>query len=569
MTIAALKNLKETENKVEFKEAKNQYNYNGGRKCILSYIVAIANEGGGYLVLGMKDEYPHTVIGTKAWEGREGELEQKIYHDLSVRVRVEVQKEESNRVLIITIPSRPIGKPLYFEDIPLMRVGDELKRMSDEMYRAIINEQEPDFSATFCDEVSINDLDVEAIQKMKAAYAEKQNNPSFLTLSDEQALSDLDLMQKDKITNAAVILLGKKESIEKWLPQAAINLEYRNNVNQIVFDNRQIFGEGYFIAIDKVWNLIDLRNGKVPVQQGAFIFDIPYFNKEVIREALNNAVAHRDYRKNSEIVIKQFPYELHMINPGGFPMGVTLSNLLTVNSTPRNRLLADVMAKTGVVERSGQGIDKIFFQTLSEAKPEPDYSYSDNYQVELRLNGLVEDKAFAIFIKKIQQARKDDEKLSVQEVLALNKIRKESTKNDISPLIIKKLEVDGLIEKVGNTNAQKLILSKTYYSITGKQGEYTHEKPLESYQINMLVTQYLEEFKMAKMKDFVALLKKFLTREQVKYKVEQMVKSETLEQKGKGSATFYIKGRLMEENAKIAQRVVELGIEEMKKRGEW
>ena len=570
MTISEIKLLRESEDSVEFKEAQTQYNYNNGRRSVLGYVVALANEGGGKLIFGVKENKygTHYIVGSTAWKDKEGKLKEDIYRDKKIRVQTEVIHEFEKRVLIIHIPSRPIGKTLKLDDVPLMRVGEELLPMSDEQLFKILQEQEPDFSAKICVGASINDLNSDAIKIMKFAYAEKQNNDNFITLSDSQALSDLELIQGAKITYAAIILLGKPEAINAYLPQSAVFVEYRNSINQIVFDNRQQFKEAYFTAVDKIWDLIDLRNGKVPVQQGAYIFDIPYFNKEVIREALNNAIAHRDYRRNSEVVIKQFSHDLYITNPGGFPLGVTLENLISVNSTPRNRLLADILAKTGVVERSGQGVDKIFFQSISEAKPIPDYFYSDNYQVELRLSGIVEDKAFALFIKKIQLSRSNDKKLSLYEVMFLNNVRKGYDKNDLNSDLLKKLELEGLVEKVGNTSAQKIILSKLYYSITGKQGVYSLEKPLESQQIQMLLSQHLDEFQSAGMKDFVSLFQKFLTREQVKYQIENMVKKELLAKTGKGSGTRYIKGERMKENDKIAQRVVELGIEEMRKRGE-
>jgi ATP-dependent DNA helicase RecG len=352
------------------------------------------------------------------------------------------------------------------------------------------------------------------------------------------------------------------------LPQASINLEYRNSRNQINFDNRLIFSEPYFISIEKLWDTINQRNGRVPVQQGPFIFDIPFFNKEVIREAVNNAVAHRDYRKNSEIVIKQFSNEMHIVSPGGFPFGVNLHNLLTVNSTPRNRLLSDVLAKTGIVERSGQGVDKIFYQSISEAKPEPDYTRTDDFQVELRLSGIVEDKAFALFIRQIQQNKKDDEKLSVQEIILLNKIRKGEDKNYLDTTIIKKLEKEGLIERVGKTNSQKYILSKAYFIFIDKRAEYSAEKSLEQNQIIFLIIHHLQEFGKAKMGDFETLLQKFLTRDQVKYLIGQMVKDGMLDKEGQLKGTTYKPGKKMEENAKLASRAFQLGFEEMKKRGE-
>lgn len=578
MTLAELIKLKETENKVEFKEAKGgNFSYNSGsrvapqerRRCILGYVTAFANEGGGHLVLGMHDKHPHLVVGSTQCTGATGKLEQDIYRDTRIRITTEELLDEKGlRVLVISIPSRPIGKVYKFEDVPLMRVGEELLPMSDEQYLKIISEQEPDFSEKICDGLAFYDLDPVAILKLKEAYSKKQDNPQFISLSNEQALSDLSLIKGNQVTYSALILVGKEEAIKKYLPQSTINLEYRNTLTQINFDNRIIFTGPYFISIDKLWDAINQRNGRVPVQQGLFIFDIPFFNKEVIREAVNNAVAHRDYRKSSEVVIKQFPTEMHVVNPGGFPLGVTIQNLLTVNSTPRNRLLSDVLAKTGVVERSGQGVDKIFYQSISEAKPEPDYSKSDDFQVELRLSGIVEDKAFALFIRQNQQSRKDDDKLSVQEIITLNRIRKGADKATLDATVLKKLEKENLVERVGKTNSQKIILSKEYFVFTGRQSEYSDGKPIDTLQIGMIIMKHIQEFGKGKMKEFEQLLAKFLTRSQVRYAVGKMVEEGMLDVRGEGKSTEYIAGKKMEEGMKIFQRAMELGIKEMQRLGE-
>lgn len=578
MRIEELIKLKETEHKIEFKEAKGgNFSYNGGskptpqerRRCILGYVSAFANEGGGYLVFGINDKYPHQVVGTRQCIENVGRLEQDIYRDLKIRVQIqELYDESGKRVLLIAIPPRPVGKVYKFEDVPLMRVGEELIPMDERQYLKIVQEQEPDFSAKVCSGLSFNDLDENAIHKLKEAYSKKQDNLQFLSQSNEQALSDLDLIYGNNITFAALILVGKESAIAKHLPQSKINLEYRNSLTQINFDNRQIFSESYFLTIDKLWDAINQRNGRFPIQQGPFIFDIPFFNKEVIREAINNAVAHRDYMRNSETVIKQFPNELHVVNAGGFPPGVTLQNLLTINSTPRNRLLSDVMAKTGIVERSGQGIDKIYYQSLSEAKPEPDYSKSDDFQVELRLSSIVQDKAFALFIHQIQQNRKNGEKLSVQEIITLNCIRRGDNLRNLDSLILKKMEKEGLLERVGKTNSQKFILAKDYYIFTGTEHEYSNQKPISDIQIAIILLKHIKEFEKGRMKDFEFLLKNLLSRAQVKYAVNKMVEAGLLDRVGEGKSTFYIAGIKLEKNEKILDRAVELGLKEMKRLGE-
>jgi ATP-dependent DNA helicase RecG len=577
MTIKELKKLKESENKVEFKEAKGgNFAFNGGsrinpkerRRSILGYVTAFANEGGGYLVFGMTDKYPHEVVGSSQAQGSIGKLEQDIYAETRIRIEAFELFENDKRLLIISIPSRPFGKVYKFEDVALMRVGEELLPMSDEQYLKIIQEQEPDFSERICEGLTIDHLDETAIDKMKEAYARKQGNPQFLTLSNEQALRDLNLKTGNKLTNATLILLGKAEAILKFLPQSQLIFEYRNSSAKIIFDNRTVFSEAYFTLIDKIWNTINLRNDSVPVQEGPYVFNIPYFNHEVIREALNNAVAHRDYRRTSEIVIKQYPNELVITNPGGFPPGVTIDNLLTVNSTPRNRLLADVLAKTGIVERAGQGVDKMFYQCLSEAKLAPDYSLSDDFQVELHLSAIVEDKAFALFIHHIQKERETYSKLSVQEIIALNNIRKNQTKNTIHVNVLAKLEKDGLIEKIGKTNKQKIVLSKEYYSFTDNKGTYSKEKPIDEFQISVLVVKYFQEFETAKMSDFVKIFDKLLTREQVKYAIYNLTENGIIIKSGEGRNTEYRFNMNFKDAQKMLERIVELGVEEMKKRGE-
>lgn len=580
ITIAELKQLKETEHKIEFKEAKGgNFSYNGGnkpdpkdrRRCILGYITALANEGGGYLIFGIHDRYPHQVTGSAQSAGATGKLEQDIYRDKGIRVETAELYEDDKRVLIIKVPSRPVGKVFRFEDVPLMRIGEELLPMSDEQYLKIVQEQEPDFSATICGGLAIQDLDEHALQNLRNAYAKKQENPRFLTLPITQCLIDLHLLVDDRLTCAALILLGKKEAIRNYLPQSAINIEFRNNAGQITFDDRKIIQEPYFIGVDMVWEAINLRNGKVPVQEGLYIFDIPYFNKEVIREGVNNAVAHRDYRRQSEIVIKQFPQSLHILNAGGFPQGVSLMNLLTVPSTPRNRLLADVLAKTGIVERSGQGVDKIFFQSVAEAKGLPDYTHSDDYQVELRLSAVVQDKAFALFINQLQAERQDGDKLSVKEIITLEAVRVQRSREHLDKACVDKLFQEGLIEKVGKTNNQKLRLSKKYFSFTNKEATYTNEMPLDESFMRMKIKQHLESFNRAKMGKFVDLFQGHLSRDQVKNLIYKLASDEVrfLEFDGAGSSREYYLSERSRESDKIMSRAIELGIEEMRKRGEF
>ena len=144
--------LKESEDHIEFKEAKRNFNWDGGdhkdprkrRHCILGYVAALANEKGGRLVFGMKDKRPHEVVGTTFEQGNLGALEDAIYDRMKIRVPITEEFEpskdapERKRVIIFNVPSRPIGKMLKFEGVPLMRTGESLREMSDaEMFKIL------------------------------------------------------------------------------------------------------------------------------------------------------------------------------------------------------------------------------------------------------------------------------------------------------------------------------------------------------------------------------------------------------------------------------------------------
>lgn len=576
-TIEELQIQRESEDHVEFKKAENgNFSYNGAskidpkdrRKCILGYVVALCNENGGRLVLGMHDAYPHAVVGTTQSLNAIGVLESEIYKDLGIRPMIyELYDEKKNRVLVIEVPPRPTGKLYKFEDVPLMRVGEELKPMDDKTYISIIQEQEPDFSERICDNASFDDLDLEAIEILKEKYSVKQKNPSFASLPPFQALSDLGLIKEGKVTNAAVLLVGKENVINNIFPQAKVKLEYRRTESQIEFNNRKEFGQPFYKLIDLVWNEINDKNGSFPVREGAYIFDIPYFNEDVIREIVNNAFAHRDYRRNSEIVIKLYPTRFDIINAGGFPQGVSLENLLTVPSTPRNRLLADVLSKTGVVERSGQGMDKIFLYTLAEGKPAPDYSKSDDFDVSATLSALVKDTSFAFFVQTIQRELPDNEKLTVFDVIEMCKIRDGQHKN-IDKNIAKRLEQKNCIEKHGKTNSQFYTLARHYYEIAGKTADYSKLVDWTATQVLAVLAPYLEKYGKAKKSDILKIVGDHITDKQLRNFLDQLKRLELIRTEGERGKMVYLLGDKYKKQNNIFSKALNIGLKTLEENRE-
>ena len=456
-TIEQLQGLSESEDHIEFKEAKRNYPFSGGkhtdpkdrRHCVLGHIAALANERGGRLVLGMADRVPHTVVGSNFAENKVGELVDEIYKRLGIRVQYEeLYSDEGKRVLVLIVPSRPIGRLLKFEGVPLMRTGESLREMSDAEIFRILSEQEPDFSAQICEGLTMADLDKEAIKAMKSRYADKQKNVTFRNSPDEQVLTDLELLKSGKLNYAALVLLGKSEAIRRYLPQNNIVVEFRMNHSMIQYTARKEFQLPLFIAVDEVWEYINqpASNPQLHYNDGPYIFDIPSFNEEVVREAILNAVCHRSMKIQSDVVIKQYPDTLTITNAGGFPSGVDANNILIINSTPRSKLMSEILQKTGLVERSGQGVDKMFYHCILEGKALPDFSGTDPYQVSLTFKAPILDEGFVRFIRHIQNKREDNKKLNVFELLVLYKVCMRDFEN-MDTTIAERLSAEGLLIK--------------------------------------------------------------------------------------------------------------------------
>lgn len=449
--------LREREDHIEFKEAKHNYPFAGGkhsdvkerRRCVLGYVVAFANERGGRLVLGMADKIPHKVVGTDFAENNIGELEDEIYKRLHIRVRCEeIYDEMHRRVLVIHIPSRPLGKALRFEGVPLMRIGESLREMDDQEYFTILQEQDPDFSNRICKGLSQHDLSEVAIAKMRNLICEKRTRLDVLTIPVDQLLSDLGLVNDEGITYAALILLGKREAIKKYLPNNNIVVEYRISENQIRYSARREFCDPLFLEMDELWNYInqDAINPIIHIDAFPQILDVPSYTEETIREAILNSIQHRSFQMGGDILIKISPTAFEVTNSGGFPYGVNQGNILTVNSMPRSRKLAEVIEKAGLIERSGQGVDIMYANCIAEGRAMPDYSDSDDFQVKLRIESKIENIQLRNFIASLKEMREPSQQLNAFDLITIYSIVNRRGEGIYSRSVHRLLE-EGLIIK--------------------------------------------------------------------------------------------------------------------------
>jgi len=495
----------ETEH-LEFKEAATQFDFDK----LLRYCCAMANERGGRLILGVTNRPPRKVVGTKAFPNIEG-MKRDLYQRLRIRVQVDEIPHPLGRVLAFHIPSRPVGQPVRLDRVYWMRAGESLTEMSEDRLKAIFAENEPDFSAETCPGAGIADLAPEALEDFRRKWMAKTSNPKLTGVTPEQLLADAELTCDGRLTYAALILFGNRACLTKWLANAELIFEYRSNEASISHQQRQEFRQGFFLHYDELWSLINLRNDLQHYQEGLFIWDIPTFNERVVREAILNAVCHRDYRVSGSIFVRQFPRTLQVISPGGWPEGVTTETVL-YRQKPRNRRLAEALSRCGLVERAGQGYDEIFTLCVKESKPLPDFTHTDDHQVSVSLNGIVQDAAFLRFLSKVGDERQRS--FSVEDFLILDLLRREQPVPDRLSPRLQALRDAGVVELLSRGRGTRYILSKKFYEFSGKRGSYTRKRGLDRDTNKELIVQHLKNHRQGTILEFEEVLPS-LTRYQI------------------------------------------------------
>lgn len=386
---------------------------------------------------------------------------------LKIMVDFQLYEYQSKRVLLFDVAGRPLGLPVQYDGVAWRYEGDSLIPMTEEIRRKIYAEAGFDFSGSICLNANLDDLDEEAIETFRNRWVEKSGNRRLMSLSVDQLLRDCEAITDDGVTYAALVLFGKRESLGKYLPQSEIVFEYRSSEASGPASQREEFRVGFFSCYNRLWELINLRNDNQHYQEGFFIYDIPTFNERVVREAILNAVSHRNYQMGGSVFIRQYQNRLVVESPGGFPNGITLENILD-RQLPRNRRIAEILALCGLVERSGQGMNLIYELSIKEAKQLPDFTGTDDNFVSLTLNGVVLDAKMLSLINQIGNDRM--ETLSTGDFLTINELYHEQNIAENLKPYLKKLTNLGIVEHIGRN---KYVLARSLYTVVGKPGIHT------------------------------------------------------------------------------------------------
>jgi len=242
-----------------------------------------------------------------------------------------------------------------------------------------------------------DDLDILEFERFRRTIRESHGmgDQTLIPLSDwdlARALGCVDgAKDHPEIRLLALILFGKEESLNRFLPSHEVAFQELSDTQVVVND---FFRWPLLRVMDELLGRFRARYRETEIQVGFKRVGIPDYSEKAFREAVANALIHRDYTHLNAVYIQWHKDRLEISSPGGLPEGVSMETLLVTAPHPRNPKLADAFKRAGYVERTARGIDTIFFEQLRNGRAVPSYERTTSSDVVLVLSSGVSDLPF-------------------------------------------------------------------------------------------------------------------------------------------------------------------------------
>lgn len=361
--------------------------------------VAIANARGGVLVLGVADRKRTRAAAIQGVGNLDGEaLRRDIYDgtDPHILVDIEAIEEPEGRVLALRIP-RGLGVHTTTDGVARLRVGKESKPLTGSgLAQTLLGRGSLDLTAEVLPEARRSDLDPEQLGRLRRVIEVEGGARELTTLPDENLLRALDLISDSGITRAAVLLVGTSAALARMVPNNEL-IFTRHAVTETRYDARRDLKSPLLRQLDECETLLTAHTGLTTVPlEGFRDLEVPDVGRWTAREAILNAVCHRDWFVNQSVLVSLHPDRLEIESPGGFVGGVNAKNVMRHPPVRRNPLLANVLQTIGLVNRAGLGVDRLHEESLRAGKRPPRYE-ADAAYVRLILPTRT-DPAFAAFV---------------------------------------------------------------------------------------------------------------------------------------------------------------------------
>jgi len=463
------------------------------------HAVAFANRHGGELVFGIEEDGRITGCDVD----KPQELPAAIFARTRPGIVVDCWTHPTDEGVLIVL-SIPEGMSPHAtsEGLRIRREGRaNLPITPDQDGDILAMKGEMDFSDRPVPGLSTRDLDPMQILYLREILRRKNDQSDLLELTDGELLDTLGLIADSGVPKvAALILLGSRAVLRERLPQAeVVYIHYDEHEEPDVQEQLYL---PMLHTLSRVQDLIEARNRFTTLKQGLFHFQIKDLDEDVYREALVNALVHRDYsRRDGSVHVTHHSDRLEIANPGGLIGGIRVDNILYHPPRHRNRRLTEVLQQLGLMERAGMGVNRLYRFLLRRGKEAPDYQVSSG-SVLLTIQCGNFDEKFAAFVYE-EESRGRLFGLDMLMVLSsLKRLtvldrataaqRSQRPDRVIGNTLSKMVEL-GYIERIGRGRATAYRLTSWVYEQLGSSVAYFRDRGLSRRRQLALILEVMEE----------------------------------------------------------------------------
>jgi len=367
---------------------------------------------------------------------------------LGIIAKVLITTQVNKHILVINIQKSDV--PISYNGKYYIRTGSTTQELSGrELTKFIISKSHNNWDEYIIPQSSLDDLSMDTINKFRELSS--QRLPFIKTEKDILIiLNKLNLIEKKQVKRAAVLLFGKDP--KRYVTGAFIRIGKFNNNNELV--STDTIEGNLFEQVDQCMELLKTKYLISKTHyEGLYRKEELEFPEPVLREAIINAVIHRDYL-GAHTQIKIYPSEINIWNEGCLPGSLSVEDLKQQHpSRPRNELLADIFFKAGLIETWGHGTLKMISICKKVGLPEPEYTEKHGgFSVVLRLD-ISNDQLISEYGLTNRQIKgivflRDNNKITNKLYRDINSVSKATATNDLGKLVDK-----GLLLKIGNRGA--------------------------------------------------------------------------------------------------------------------
>jgi ATP-dependent DNA helicase RecG len=359
-----------------------------------------------------------------------------------------------------------------------------------------------DYSAQPVEGADFSSLDPLEFERLRQTIPRRGGDRALLDLADEDTAKALRLVESDGnklVPNVAgLLLLGREEAITRLVPTHEVHFQVIDAQGDVRVNDT--FRGPLLHVLEDLEARFNARNEEREVLVGLIRLPVPDYSFDGYREAISNAVLHRDYTRLGQVYVQWHPDHVLIANPGGFPEGITVDNILVHEPKPRNPRLADAFKRVGIVEQTGRGVDKIFMGQVRYGRPIPDYSRSAGDGVRVVLRGGEASLEFAALV---YEQEKQGATLTLDDLIVLNGLFFERRmdaraagdriqKGAFEGLaVLEHLHERGLVEAQGKTRARVYTLSAHIYKRLHMKAEYVRAKGFQPLQCEQMILDYV------------------------------------------------------------------------------